>query len=245
MALIPSVATLMQRHFPPQEHPYRIYDARIDELVTPGTTVLDIGCGRRAPTLRRLLGRGARLIGVDMVEFEAAAEGLELYRQDLCAMTRIPSESVDLVICRSVMEHVRDAGGAFAEIARVLRPGGRFLFLTANLFDYAALIAALVPNRLHPWIVRVTEGRKEVDTFPTAYRCNTRRRIGRLAAAHGFVIERFEYLGQYPSYLQFNRVLFWLGVRYELFIRRFPRLAFLKGWILAELRKEGGKPRAG
>lgn len=245
MELIPSVEALMQRHFPSHEHPYRIYEARIDELVVPDSTVLDIGCGRRAPTLRRLLGRGARLIGVDVVEAEAPPAGIELYRDDLCHMRAIGDCTVDLVICRSVMEHVRDAEGAFAEVARVLRPDGRFLFLTANLFDYAALIAAVVPNRLHPWIVRVTEGRKEVDTFPTAYRCNTRRRIGRLAAAHGFVIERFEYLGQYPSYLQFNRLLFWLGVRYELFVRRFPRLAFLKGWILAELRKDGGRPPAG
>jgi len=135
------------------------------------------------------------------------------------------------------MEHVAKPQQALEEIFRVLKPGGTFIFLTANLYDYASIIAAIIPNALHPKIVRLTEGRNERDTFPTVFRCNTWRTIHRLAQVTGFQVHRFAYVGQYPSYLKFNRLLFFLGSHYELFLRRHPRRHFLRGWILAELRK--------
>ena len=39
-----------------------------------------------------------------------------------------PDESFDLVISQDVMEHVPDPSRAFAEIARVLKPGGSHIF---------------------------------------------------------------------------------------------------------------------
>lgn len=119
----------------------------------------------------------------------------------------------------------------------MLRPGGRVVFLTANLWDYASLIAAIVPNRFHPWIIAKAEGRKEHDTFPTRYRSNTRRAIRRLAEGAGFTIERFSYLGQHPSYLAFCPPLYLLGSLYERFLSASPSLHWLRGWILCTLRR--------
>jgi 2-polyprenyl-3-methyl-5-hydroxy-6-metoxy-1,4-benzoquinol methylase len=61
------------------------------------------------------------------------------------------------------MEHVADPDAVFSEIARALKPGGAYLCLTANKYDYASLIARIVPNRFHPWIVNRVEGRQEHD----------------------------------------------------------------------------------
>ena len=47
----------------------------------------------------------------------------------------------------------------------------------------------------------------------------------------------FTYLGQYPAYFLFNGPLFLLGTAYEKAIGKFPKLHFLKGWILVALRK--------
>ncbi|MHB8881380.1 MAG: class I SAM-dependent methyltransferase [Thermodesulfovibrionales bacterium] len=47
--------------------------------------------------------------------------------EDLEAMT-FPDESFDLVISQDVMEHVFAPAKAFAEIARILKPGGAHLF---------------------------------------------------------------------------------------------------------------------
>ncbi len=89
------------------------------------------------------------------------------------------------------------------------------MFLTANLGEYAPLIARIVPNRFHPWVTSKIEGREPEDVFPIAYRTNTRGAVGRLAKQAGFEIVAFNYLGQYPSYFMFNGFLFLLGTAYE------------------------------
>jgi SAM-dependent methyltransferase len=141
------------------------------------------------------------------------------------------------VISRSVMEHVTDPAAVFSEIYRILKPGGHFIFLTANLWDYASLIAKTVPNRWHPYIVAKTEGRNECDVFPVAYRANTRRAISKWARSAGFDTISFRYLGQYPSYFMFNGFLFLLATGYEKLISKTSALQCLQGWILVTLQK--------
>jgi hypothetical protein len=119
----------------------------------------------------------------------------------------------------------------------VLKPGGHFIFLTANLWDYASLIASIVPNRFHPWIVSKTEGREEKDVFPIAYRTNTRRAVERWSRRSGFEVVSFRYVGQYPSYFMFNGLLFLLATGYEKVISSVSALNFLQGWIFVTLRK--------
>ena len=145
--------------------------------------------------------------------------------------------SVDIAMARSVMEHVTDPERVYREMYRVLKPGGHFIFLTANLWDYASLIAKVIPNRFHPWIVRKTEGRAELDTFPVAYRTNTRRAVEKWARQAGFEVASFRYLGQYPSYFLFNSFLFLLATGYEKLIDKVRPLNFLQGWIFVTLRK--------
>jgi SAM-dependent methyltransferase len=171
------------------------------------------------------------LIGVDL----DAVPGVELLKQDL-AHIPLASASVDVVMCRSVMEHVTDPAAVYAEIFRVLKPGGVFVFLTANFWDYASLIARLVPS-FHPAIVARTEGRAKAVVFPVAYRTNTRRSVERWSRQAGFELLSFRYLGQYPSYFLFNGFLFLLGTVYEKLISRVRPLNFLQGWIFVTLRK--------
>ena len=197
-----------------------------------------------APILEKFRNRARRLIGVDLFDFTLAAEGLELHHCDLGAMP-IEDGCIDVTMARSVMEHVTDPTRVYGEIHRVLKPGGRFIFLTANLWDYASIIAKLIPNRLHPWIVRKTEGRDERDVFPVAYRTNTRGAVEKLAKQTGFEIVSFRYLGQYPSYFMFNGCLFLMATGYEKLISRVSALNFLQGWILVTLRKpESGRDDA-
>jgi len=186
--------------------------------------------------LEKYRGRAKRLIGVDLVEFDARVQGIELLHGDLGALP-LDDKCVDLIMARSVMEHVTDPAAAYREIYRVLKPGGHFIFLTANLWDYASLIAKLVPNRLHPWIVSRTEGRDEQDVFPIAYRTNTRRAVARWANEAGFEFRSFGYLGQYPSYFMFNGFLFLVATGYEKVIGNVRALNFLQGWILVTLRR--------
>ena len=228
---------LLERFYRDVPHPYRLFERKVDAMVAGGARVLlDAGCGRTVPVLRKYLGRVDRLIGVELVAFTDVPPGIETYNVNLGALP-LPDASVDLIMSRSVFEHLTDPGSVYREFARVLRPGGRVVFLTANMWDYGTLVARLVPNRLHGRIVKVVEGREEEDTFPTAYKTNTRKDVDALSAAAGLRVEGFEYLSQYPNYLMFNGLLFLIGTAFERLISRFEALRFLRGWIMVTLVK--------
>jgi arsenite methyltransferase len=101
-----------------------------------GATVLDIGCGAGTDLLlaARRVGPSGRAIGVDMTEAMrhravrgAAACGLDNVDVRNGDATRLPVEdgSVDVVISNGVLNLVPEKERAVAEIARVLKPGGR------------------------------------------------------------------------------------------------------------------------
>ncbi len=231
---------LLDRYYGHLPHPYRLFEQQADRLIAAGgvQTLLDAGCGRTVPVLRKYLGRVPRLIGVELVTFTEVPPGIETHNADLAHLP-LPDACVDLIISRSVFEHLQDPDSVYREFARVLRPGGRVVFLTANLWDYGTLVARLVPNRFHAKVVKAGEGRAEEDTFPTAYRTNTRSDVQRLAQSAGLKIDGFEYLSQYPNYLLFSGVLFAIGTAFEKLISRFDALRGLRGWILVTLRKPG------
>jgi arsenite methyltransferase len=105
---------------------------RIEE----GATVLDLGCGAGTDLLiaAQMVGPSGRAIGIDMTRSmlerarrSAAEVGLENVQvhQGLIESLPIGDESVDVVISNGVIDLVPDKDAVFAEIDRVLRPGGR------------------------------------------------------------------------------------------------------------------------
>ena len=214
-------------------HPYRRLDARLLSLARRGMTILDGGCGHSAPTLAGLRSSGARLIGIDRVPL-APQEGLELIEGDLAGIP-LPDHSVDLLYSRSVMEHVTDPEAVYAEAWRILKPGGRWIFLTANRWDYVSLVARIVPNRLHAPIVRAFEGRDRHDVFPTASPTTDFRQITNHAERAGFRIDCFERLSQYPAMFHNLPALFFFASLYEKALMRVGALSALRGWLYVEL----------
>ena len=222
-------------------HPYRIYDAEIAGRLTPATVVLDAGCGR-SPGIATLVRSHAvkMAIGIDSVVTFPQSPNCHIIRGNL---TKLPlnAGTVDLVITRSVMEHLEQPEEVYREFHRVLRAGGSCIMLTPNLWDYASIGASVIPNRFHPWLVARMEGREEADTFPTFYRANSLRTIRRLASLSGFDVETERCLGQYPSYFQFNAALFLLASAYEKLVSRFEVLRQLRGWLFIVLHKPVAK----
>jgi len=235
-AMSPWALRLADKYYPNESHPYRLFERRVLELLRPDQVLVDAGCGRSAPVLQRFRGKARELVGIDLVPFDSSVSGLNLIHGDL-VRTGLPDESVDVIMSRSVMEHITDPPATYSEMNRILRPGGHFIFLTANMWDYASLISKLIPNRFHSKIVAITEGREEKDVFPVAYRTNTRRAIARFASQTDFEVLSLDYLGQYPNYFLFNGLLFLIATGYEKLVDRIRPLHFLKGWILATLRK--------
>jgi arsenite methyltransferase len=102
-----------------------------------GETVLDLGSGAGADVLisARRVAPGGKAIGLDMTDEmlelaranarEAGVENVEFvkgYIEDI----PLPDDSVDVVISNCVINLSADKGKVLREVARVLRPGGRF-----------------------------------------------------------------------------------------------------------------------
>ena len=101
-----------------------------------GLSVLDVGSGAGTDLLlaARHVGPSGRAIGVDMTadmreRARAGARQCDLRNVEVLEgdATHLPVEdaSVDVVISNGVLNLVPEKDRAFAEIARVLRPGGR------------------------------------------------------------------------------------------------------------------------
>ena len=101
-----------------------------------GETVLDLGSGGGIDVLlsARRVGPTGRAIGVDMTDEmlalarrnaeEAGAANVE-FRKGTIEALPLDDSSVDVVISNCVINLASDKAAVFAEIARVLKPGGR------------------------------------------------------------------------------------------------------------------------
>lgn len=106
-------------------------------LPRPGEFVVDVGSGAGLDSViaARAVGEGGRVVGVDMTHdmLERArrsarvtgADNLE-FRQGYAEDLPFEDDSVDVVISNGVLNLVPDKEAAYAEIFRILKPGGRF-----------------------------------------------------------------------------------------------------------------------
>ena len=128
-------------------------DRMLDDLagLSPKSigALLDVGCGMGALTARigRRLGAD-RLIGVDCDADRlrvAAQRGIETHSLDLERDAfPVASETVGLVTCFGVLPYLTLYDQALSETARVLEPGGWFLFSMPNLASHQNRLAFLL-----------------------------------------------------------------------------------------------------
>lgn len=151
----------------------------------PGAVVVDLGAGRGAASedpvpfrrsLRDLRRPGRTVVGVD-VDPAVLTNPLVDRRELIVPGQPLPLDtaSVGAVVSDFTFEHVESPHAVTDELHRVLRPGAWVCARTPNKWGYIGLGARIVPNRLHVRALkRLQPDKPEVDTFPTAYRMNTR-----------------------------------------------------------------------
>lgn len=191
----------------PASHLYR---DRVASLLTPTTHWLDLGCGRGGVVEELHTGQ---VVGAD-------PHYASLYAHRLPGLARVcapaerlpwPEATFDLVCCSWVLEHLGHPARAFAEVARVLKPGGRFVFLTPNArHPLLALNRLLRGGRLVAWLY----DRAAADTFPALYRANTPERIHDLLRQAGLEVVTILLVGD-PTYLAFGETAFRLACGLE------------------------------
>lgn len=103
--------------------------------VQPGERVLEAGCG--PGFLAKLLkDKGASVVGTDVSRVGAertARRGIETHHVDLdTAKLPFADQSFDTVVCNSNLEHLFYLEQNLAECLRVLRVGGKFIWMEPN-----------------------------------------------------------------------------------------------------------------
>jgi ubiquinone/menaquinone biosynthesis C-methylase UbiE len=128
---------------PPEIEPYSFVSVALlghvaDALaLSPGMTLVDLGCGRGGPGLWLAKSQGALLIGVDFsaVAVQQAAARATLFGLperarfvvgDLAA-TGLPDGAADAVVSIDALHFAADPTAAAREALRLLRPGGRLV----------------------------------------------------------------------------------------------------------------------
>jgi len=195
---------LLRPGWQPSSH---VYQELVAAHLDPAVRVLDLGCGRGG-VMERLHTRAGLVMGIDpdLVSLqEHRAPGIHR-ACGLAEALPYSDGSFDVVCCSWVLEHVARPMRVFAEVRRVLAPGGSFIFLTPSSQN-----PLLVLNRCLQWtggcLVKRFYGRSEVDTFRSYYRANTVSRLKRLMRDAGLTVVSLQSIGD-PSYLAFSEVLF-------------------------------------
>ena len=200
--------------------------ARVQELIRPDFTVLDIGCGRGGfqndsvairKRLRVLKGNVKTVLGID-VDTEACTNPyLDEFRLIKGFPWPVRDGIIDLCPSDNVLEHVEDPGAFFTECNRVLKPGGYLCIRTTNKWSYVGLLARLIPKGFQGRVLRIAQPlRKEKDVFPTLYKCNSPQAINHHLFHNDFEGVVYGYDSE-PRYLSFSRIAYFFGVLHEKF----------------------------
>ena len=205
-----------RRRHPEWRPATEVYAGLVRAHLRPESVLLDLGCGRGG--LVEQLGHPlARIVGIDPDLTSLREHRLSLPRaQAFSHHLPLPANSIDLAFSSWVLEHLPTPRADFGEIARVLRPGGTFVFLTPNKGHPLALLNRLLGRvaRLQGWLVARLYGRATADTFPTWYRANSVADLKQLATETGLRLIHAETVAD-PTYLAFTPALFHLMQQVE------------------------------
>lgn len=138
------------------------YHELVADAAERGGSALDVGCGD-GELLELLAGVCERVVGVekDPAAARAAADRAAgngtVICGDFMAAKSLPLAGFDTITCVACLQHL-PLEAALAQMAELLRPGGRLLVigLSANksLVDWLLSALMIVPGRVSGWIHR-------------------------------------------------------------------------------------------
>lgn len=117
---------------------YLFHCAQICEVIRPGDTVLDLGCGPATQiAMVARMNPNTQFIGVDLSPdmldrarnhaAEQTLGNIEFRTEDITNLQSFPDHSVDAVVSTVALHHLPDTNAlerSFSEVQRVLKPGG-------------------------------------------------------------------------------------------------------------------------
>lgn len=214
-----------------------LFRERILQRLEPGeTALLDLGAGAGNVSQMNFKGCARRVCGIDPDPRVLTNPYLDEGKVGVGETIPYAADVFDVVFADNVLEHLESPAHVFAEVFRVLKPGGRFFVKTPNKYHYMPLIARSTPHQFHQWYNRL-RGRGASHTFPTFYRANSRADLERLATRTGFSVSSIELIEGRPEYMRLSCLTYVLGLAYERVVNASTLLSNLRILVVGELMK--------
>lgn len=206
--------------------------------IAAGARILEIGAGPANATSQFLASIG-ELHGVDIDP--DISTNPDLVSAVAVRGTTLPYKDsmFDACVSNYVLEHVEHPAIHLEEVARVLKPGGCYLFRTPNKYHYVSLVARLTPHWFHKRVAnRLRNMRSEAhDPYPTYYRLNSRGDVLDCASSVGLRVDELRFIEKEPCYGLIARPLFLLMCGYERIVNSSRLLEGIRANILASLSR--------
>lgn len=197
-----------------------LYADLVRSHLTPTSRLLDLGCGRGG-LIEQLVETHGRSLLQQTIGLDPDWLSLTQHRLNLPAASgfshALPfrDDRFDIVFCSWLLEHLETPQVDLAEIGRVLKPGGVFIFITPNKRHPIAWLNQTIGrfSAVQAWLVERLYGRVAADTFPTWYRANSQKQLARnlsgiaRIAKFEFKIEQLHTIPD-PTYLAFHPLVF-------------------------------------
>ena len=169
------------------------YAQLLERYVDADTRWLDVGCGHQLfePWIKgeeALVRRASLVVGSDP-DFSSLRRHRSIKTRIAASTLPLRPRSFSLVTANMVLEHMVDPGAFFADVRRLLCPGGHLIVHTPNARHWQVWASRMLPTHLKQRLVRISDGRTDDDVYPTFYRANTPAVLTRTAVDSGLEVE--------------------------------------------------------
>ncbi len=167
-----------------------------------GGAVLDIGCGggigRNNQFQQAIKAASSTFWGLEPDRSIVPEPGLfDEFQYATMESSDLPDASIDIAYSSMVMEHVEKPIEFLSTLARALKPGGVYLFVTPNARSFVPGMTKLM-HRIgaDELTLRLVRRKQQIDEYhyPVQFRCNTPGEISRIAEQTGYNEPQFAFV---------------------------------------------------
>ncbi len=204
------------------------------------SVVLNLACEeKRVPDALKGIVRSEHVYGVDIDEEVIAKDPQIVFANVDTDPLPFKKEMFDVVVSIWGMEHFQKPR-IFHEVERVLKPGGRFIFLTPNLVNPIFLAAKVLGVSFADFYYRRIL-KLPYHPHATYYRFNRAGSVRRVIKGTGLRIEQMSFLGPAQAlwYARFSKLVQG-ALRVIDRVCTVPVLCHLKPYLFVTLQKQRG-----